>query len=338
MKQESSPSRSTKSRTSPAKRAPDRFKLTRSLMRKRDREAVLSHDDRVNLFAEWVASEPWTGGRSASREVSDDFDLVQLVAWLLADDVARTLTAVGKTHRQAVENFVIWVLGATKANTAFFTTRHSGYVVNTYGPPYHRPAARLAQAVAVSAENLGVKVPEELRVPEMPFLEVRVVTTLLPWSPGDKPGIWILRSYLSDWETGSDWGGPAVPQSSTFTEPTAALTAFHSHQAALDAQANDVGKEVRGNDDDTKSGGLDVINVLFFVPFTEITNTDPVGWRLADDKSDYVIQDGSYAFSFDGETRHAPTHDYIDDTDLREFLPPAVSVKQGRRRRRQEGQ
>ena len=314
-------------------------------MRKRDRETVLSQDDRQKLFGEWVESEPWANGRSTSRHVCDDFHLVQLVAWLLDDDVSRTLTAVGKIHRHAVETFVVWVLGVTKVNTAFFTTRHSGYVVNTYGPPHHRPAARLAHAVAMSAESLGVKVPEELRVPEMPFLEVSVATTLLPWPLSDKPGIWVLLSYLNDWETGSDWGdlstlrlapsgvGPAVPRSSTFAEPTTALAAFHSHQAALDAQANEAYEEVCGNDDDTKSGGLDVINVLFFVPLTAITKTDPVKSRLADQKSDYVIQDGSYGLSFGGGTMR-PTNAYIDDVDLREFLPPAEAIKLSRGRRR----
>jgi len=298
-------------------------------MRKRDREVVLSHDARVTFFTQWVESAPWTHGRSTSRSVTDDFALVRLAAWLLGDDVAPTLTAVGKTHRQAVESFVVWVLGVTKENTVFFTTSHSGYIANTYGPPHHRPGARLAQAVAMTAESIGVKVPEELRVPPMPFLEVNVVTWWRPWPSRDDAGIWILLSYLNDWETGSDWGESVVPRSSTFTDPTAALAAFHSHQAALDAQADGVYEEVQGNDDDTQSGGLDVINVLFLVPVTEMSETTPPEWEPLEDTSNYVMEDGSYAVSFGSEHRSAPTADYINDTDLRELLPPAQSVKSG---------
>jgi hypothetical protein len=265
----------------------DPLKLTRSLLRRRARRTALSEGARLKLFAVWIDAEPWAAGRLPAGQDFTDFSLVRLAAWLLDDEVSSVLSAVCETDRGAVERFASWVLRVTKADTAFFTTRRSGYVVNTYGPAHHRPAARLAQAVAASSETLRLPVPDELRVPEMPFLEM---SPLSPTAEEERkaeeheetpattehleskaPGIWILLSHIYDWDVGIC--ASSVPIASTFTAQAVARAAFHSHQAALGAEA-DLAIETVADGNYSTDGALTWS--MFYCSFPSLTSRRPL--------------------------------------------------------------
>lgn len=137
-------------------------------------------------------------------------------------------------------------------------------------------------------------------------------------------GVWLLVSCINDWDVGTCASG--VPGFTTFTEQAAALAAFRTHQAWLEADANLALEEVKGSDD--YAGGFDVVNALLFVPFTHVSATTPPKWELLDDPSEYIVHDGSHSFNYDGGVPEEESS-YVGDIDLQHYLPlvkPAAAL------------
>jgi len=312
----------------------DPLKLTRSIIRRRNRGTALAKKARAKLFTEWIASTPWSA--LATKHAPTQFELVRVAAWLLTDEVTSTMSAAFATNRLELESFVDWILRVTKPDTAFFVERHGGSLANTFGRAHHRPGAMLAQAVEACAHALSIPIPGELRVPEMPFLQQSGVGVFYVGHSRDRsnastegvgcqpPGVWVLLSYINDWEAGS-WHSE-VAGTSIFTQQTEAIARFRSHQSALDAQADKELKKVRELEQFIAVGGFDVINVLLLIPFTHVTSTDPPRWDLGDNIN-YVVVDGSYRASYEtGELDVLCETDHLDDLDLQDCLPEPTSA------------
>ena len=126
---------------------------------------------RVELFELWMRSDPKPrGGCINGMNVDDEFPVLH---WLLREHVAEVFAALMDQRREELQEFVIWLLKKARHYAECFTSSYQGwsYVTYTYGRPRFRFCARLALEVEKSAIDLGINVPDDARLPEMPDLD-----------------------------------------------------------------------------------------------------------------------------------------------------------------------
>ena len=99
-------------------------------------------------------------------------DELPAVDWLLRDRVAESFQALAPNHRDELQQFVLWFLDRAWKYTGYFTGEYeyTSFVVYAYGRPRFALWARLAREVEEAAMNLGIPIPESVRLPPMPHL------------------------------------------------------------------------------------------------------------------------------------------------------------------------
>jgi hypothetical protein len=313
----------------------------------------LSESERVQRFAAWLDAQPFSVESQAALHRSpadkgyavDHCDplsrpqpLLLALRRLLGDQATGTFAALLPTYREPLQTFVDWLLLVTRYDVRFFTTTHTGWVSNAFGRGYHHGLALLARDVDTAARVVGLTVRDDLAVPDMPYLSTNLGAASLTIGTGlsdrglghlDEPtgrsrGVYVLLSYINDWEAG-EWHS-SVPGSSVFTNGAQARKAFRRYHAALTAQADEEIEKVQQGAKEgyfELTGGFNVVLLLYKVPLSDRNPDDPTQWALQDDHDEYLLADSSYSFEYasggEGDVRRR-------DVDLTDYLPPPLSL------------
>jgi hypothetical protein len=131
-----------------------------------------SPQTRAALFELWLRSDPKpTGGGIAGMMMDDELPILH---WLLRDQVAEVFQVLAPSHHYQLREFACWFLEEARRYTEYFSGsyRYSSFNVYAFGRPRFAAWVRLAQEVQDAAAKLGMIIPEGLRLPAMPELEV----------------------------------------------------------------------------------------------------------------------------------------------------------------------
>ena len=142
---------------------------------------------RAGLFELWLRAEPKpNGGRFFCGNMDDELPVLH---WLLRERAAQIFQGLVGTRHQELQEFVSWFLGKARPYTSYFTGgyKFTSFITYAYGRPRYAAWAKLAKEVQDAATSLGISIPESLRLPAMPDLEIPTRWSLVTASSGISP-------------------------------------------------------------------------------------------------------------------------------------------------------
>lgn len=128
-----------------------------------ERRSTISTIQRAELFAMWLRTEPKPqGGRIGSVNCSGS--VVPVLNWLLHGHVADVFSALDDDHRSELEQFALWFLREARPHAHVY-----------HGHPMRRGLhsvwAKLGPEVQEAADQLGLPIPDEVRLPPIPLVQ-----------------------------------------------------------------------------------------------------------------------------------------------------------------------
>jgi hypothetical protein len=137
-----------------------------------DRRRPRSLQTRAGLFELWLLAETKPTGGGISGMMMDGE--LPVLHWLLREQVGAVFQILAENRYDQLREFMCWFLEKARPYTQYFSGsyRYSSFNVYAFGRPRFAAWVRLAQEAQDAAMNLGVTIPEGLRLPAMLELEV----------------------------------------------------------------------------------------------------------------------------------------------------------------------